>query len=270
MLGKLFKHEFKAQYKLYGAIYFAILLIGVVTCTLGFISDKFPNNIVVKSLYACSIFMAISALVVMFIMTMVISIYRYYTNLIKDQGYLMHTLPVPAFNHHIVKLILPFLWFVADAAVTFIMIILMTRDLKFEWFDIIRGLMDALEIDMSAGNIVMGLLYILISIVTSLSIFYACCNVGSLSNSNKGLMAFVAYIIFYIINQSVSSIGLFVFMGIMAVKSGIGIGEMLMADEPPAGYTNGSMVTGMVVSVIFIIFCNIVSRYVLTKKVNLE
>lgn len=270
MLGKLFKHEFKAQYKMYGGIYIAILLIGVVSCILGVISDKFPNNVVVKNLFAFSIVMAVVALVAMFIMTLVLSIYRYYNNLIKDQGYLMHTLPVPSFNHHIVKLIVPIVWFAADAVVTFIMIIFMTRDLKFGWFDIIKGLMDALEIDMSAGNITVALIYMLMGIISSLSLFYACCNVGSLSNSNKGLMAFVSYMAFYMINQIISLIGMFVFMGVLAIKEGIGIGQILMSEEPPAGYFSGILLTTVIISVVLIILYNVVSYYVLTKKVNLE
>lgn len=270
MLGKLLKHEFKAQSKMYGAIYLAVLLIGIVSCIAGFISDGFPKNIIATSFFGFTMVMSIIAIVAMFIMTLVLSIYRYYINLIKDQGYLMHTLPVPAFNHHIVKLILPIFWFAADCIVTFVMIILLTRDLKFEWFEEVRGFMTILEIDMSAGNIIVALLYMLIGVISSLSMFYACINVGSLSNSNKGVMAFVAYLVFYMINQVISVIGLFVFMGILVIRNGGGISEIFASETPPEGYFSGTMLTTVIISVIYIILYSIVSHYVLTKKVNLE
>lgn len=270
MLGKLLKHEFKAQSKIYGAIYLAVLLIGVVSCIAGFISDRFPKNIIVSSFAVLTMTMAIIAMIAMFIMTMVLSIYRYYINLIKDQGYLMHTLPVPAFNHHIVKLILPVLWFAVDCIVTFVMITLLTRDFKFEWFAAVRGFMIELEIGMTAGDIITMLLYMLIGVISSLSMFYACLNVGSLSNSNKGLMAFVAYLVFYMVNQAISLIGLFVFMGILVISNGGGMAEIFAQEEVPEGYINGTMLTAVIVSAICIILYSIVSHYVLTKKVNLE
>lgn len=267
MLGKLFKHEFKAQYKMYGAIYLAVLLIGVVAGTLGFISDKFPKNIIAESLAGFTTVMAIMSVVAMFIMTLVLSIYRYYTNLIKDQGYLMHTLPVPAFNHHIVKLVLPVLWYAADVIVAFVMIILLTRDLS---FDVVKGILSMLEIEADAGRILTMLLYMLIGVLSSLSMFYACLNVGSLSNSNKGLMAFVAYIVFYLVNQVISSIGLVVFMAILVLTDGGGMEAIFASEEPPAGYFNGMMLTAAIISVVCIILYSLVSHYVLTKKVNLE
>lgn len=270
MLGKLLKHEFKAQYKMYGAIYLAVLLIGVVSCIAGIISDKFPKNVIISSFAGVALVMAIIAIVAVFIMTLVLSIYRYYINLIKDQGYLMHTLPVPAFNHHIAKLILPIFWFAADCLVTFVMIILLTRDLKFEWVEEVRGFITILGIDMSAGNIILMVFYMLIGVISSLSMFYACLNVGSLSNSNKGVMAFVAYLVFYMVNQIISLIGLFVFMGILVIKNGGGIDEMLAQETPPEGYFSGIMLTTVIISVICIILYSVVSHYVLTKKVNLE
>lgn len=270
MLGKLFKHEFKAQYKMYGAIYLAVLLIGLVSCILGCISDRFPKNIIVGSLTGFSIVMAVIAVVAMFVMTLVMSIYRYYTNLIKDQGYLMHTLPVPAFNHHIVKLVLPILWYAVDVIVAFVMIIFVTRDLKFKWFDMVKGIMAAMSFELDVWNVVLMIGYLLITVIASLSLFYACLNLGSLSNSNKGVMAFVSYIVLYMINQVISTIGMFVFMGILILKNGGGIEAFFAAEEPPAGYFEGTYLTAAIVSVIGIILYTVISHYVLTKKVNLE
>lgn len=270
MLGKLLKNEFKAQYKMYGAMYLAILLIGTVACIFGYMSERFPKNIVITSVAGFAMVMSILALGAMFVMTLILSIYRYYINLIKDQGYLMHTLPVPAFNHHIVKLVLPILWVAADFVVTFIMIILLTRDFKFEWFDYVKVFMHELEIDMTAGNIIIMVLYMLIGLISSLSMFYACLNVGSLSNSNKGLMAFVSYIVFYMVNQIISLIGLFVFMGILVIRNGGGISDIFVQETPPEGYFSGIMLTTVIISAVYIILYSVISHYVLTKKVNLE
>ncbi len=270
MLGKLFKHEFKSQSKAYGAIYLAVLLIGAVAFIFGLIKDKFPKNVVLGSLVTFAVTMAIMAVVAMFVMTLIYSVYRYYTNLIKDQGYLMHTLPVPSFNHHIVKLVMPILWFAADIVVTFIMIIFITRDLKFEWFDMVKDISVVMGFEVNVLNVISLVGYALVGVIASLSMFYACLNVGSLSNSNKGVMSFVAYLVFYMINQVISTIGLVIFMCVLVVKNNIDLDEMLASEQPPEGYFEGTMLTAIIISLVSIIIYSIISHHILTKRVNLE
>lgn len=262
MLGKLLKYEFKAQYKLYLGVWAAVLLFAG-TAALG---DIF-NNIVFSIISGMSVILTVIASFAMFIMTLVLSVYRYYTNLIKDEGYLMHTLPVKPIYLHIVKLIVPVIYFIVDVVIFVLAISLMGR--SFDWINSIVHEIQQEGLITNAWGFILLAVYMIAGILISLSQFYACLNVGSLSASNKGVMAFVAYIVCYVINQILSLMALLVSFIVLSTSNSNWM-DALQADVVPTGYFSMIYILSGILGIIFLAAYNIISGYIITKKVNLE
>lgn len=129
MLRKLLKYEFKSTARLLGILYLAILacalVLGLVIrpsiktingqediiSYMGFFSPE-------RSLISAITIIYVILLLAMTVMTILLIIYRFYKNLLKDEGYLMHTLPVPTWMLICSKLIVAFIWELIAAGVT--------------------------------------------------------------------------------------------------------------------------------------------------------
>ena len=88
MLGKLLKYEFKATGRLLTPLYAAILIASFVG---GFGLDQ----LVMTELASVIFLMVYTGLfIALFVMTLILIIQRFNHNLLKEEGYLMFTLPV--------------------------------------------------------------------------------------------------------------------------------------------------------------------------------
>lgn len=117
MLGKLFKHEFKATGRHFIIIYSVFFLITLFNKL--FLEISVPSNRFFS--YFQNIFMIFYVIMcaAIFIITSVLVVYRFYKNLMCDEGYLMFTLPVTIEEHIIVKMITSFVWMVLST-ITFL------------------------------------------------------------------------------------------------------------------------------------------------------
>lgn len=123
MLSKLLKHEFRATGRTMLPLYAAVVVLAVLanisirmlTRNVGPLLSIF-FGLIVAAFVICVIAAAI--------MTLVLMIKRFYTNYLKDEGYLMHTLPVSV--HELVwsKMIVSVVWFAATFVVIWLVILL--------------------------------------------------------------------------------------------------------------------------------------------------
>mgnify|MGYP000217479806 FL=1 len=113
-------------------------------------------------------------------------------------------------------------------------------------------------------------LYIIISIISALSTFYVCLDLGSLSYSSKGIMAFVWYIILYFVGQILSLIGLVILCIIMYGGNFMEVMQMPQSDAATIDFVKGTFIMAGIISVILIIVYNFISIYILDRKLNLE
>jgi hypothetical protein len=174
MLGKLIKYEFKSTSRIFLPIYAAILVLSILTS----LKTTNPGSEDLLSV----LFPTILALTFtgLLIMTLIMVVKRFDTNLLSDEGYLMFTLPVKITDLINSKLALSIFW---AAASTFLFILSMAiiffRDIKFSrmFYEISKafsqfpnaGILTVLTI------VIMLLVYInlLLKIYTSLSIAQA-------------------------------------------------------------------------------------------------
>lgn len=105
MLGKLIKHELRAMLSKSALVAVIFLIVSVIIRIMTFFEDAMENSL--------SFMMSFAFITVIFIMglaglnfyALFSSVSRFQKNLFGDEGYLMHTLPVPSYYHIITKFI---------------------------------------------------------------------------------------------------------------------------------------------------------------------
>lgn len=123
MLGKLLKHEFRATGRLMLPALGAVLVLAVLAnLSIRFI--QISDSVFLTVLLGLVIAAFVIGVIAVSIMTIVLMVMRFYRNLLKDEGYLMHTLPVSV--HELVwsKLIVSFVWFAATFLIIWLVILL--------------------------------------------------------------------------------------------------------------------------------------------------
>jgi len=124
MLGKLLKHEFRATGRTMLPIYGAVIVLSVLASISGRMMDQKIGSFL-YILFGLIIAAFVIGVIAAVIMTAVMMIKRFYTNYLKDEGYLMHTLPVSV--HALVwsKMIVSVVWFAATFVVIGLVMLLM-------------------------------------------------------------------------------------------------------------------------------------------------
>ena len=112
MLSKLLRHEFRAT----GRILLPLYLLLFVTAGMFHVSMLLRDNERIGDDWAAKVFSIVSisafcvAIIGISILAVALMIYRFYKNLMTDEGYLMFTLPVTTHQIIISKLIVPLVW----------------------------------------------------------------------------------------------------------------------------------------------------------------
>ena len=86
MLGKLLKYELKATSRVFVPLYIAILVVSIV--------NGLSLNLEIFNIQGLATIILMCLFISLFVITIVVTIQRFNKNLLKDEGYLMFTLPV--------------------------------------------------------------------------------------------------------------------------------------------------------------------------------
>ena len=264
MLGKLLKYELKATGRIFLPLFLALLLFaGINRFTLS--PEKFNAPAMI------SMIMYIIIMVGMFVMTFIMTIQRFYKNLLSDEGYLMLTLPVKPWKHIVSKLLVSMLWMVASgiAALISILIIALKKG------DFTRAITDfstfyhrafeqfGASIYLLSFEIILG---ILISLASGILIVYASIAIGHLFSQHKMLATFGAFIVLSTLSQV-----LFMLISLIPGKAffpNIHVSSddfRSMQHLIQWGIAYGIMFIGLISAAYFA-----VTNYILGKRLNLE
>ena len=118
MLGKLIKYDLLADYKKYIAVYISMAATSVLLLFFDKMTSWINNNnfLNLMTVVFAVLFLIIS--VISAVMLLVFSTIRFYKNIVRDEGYLMHTLPVPTWQLIASKFISVYIWFFITLIVT--------------------------------------------------------------------------------------------------------------------------------------------------------
>ena len=273
MLDKLIKYDLKAGGRIISVIYGFMLLCAVFARITGMLSnniDGFMGN-ALGYLWMFTMFIMILSVVAVCVVTLVLVLLRYRNNLLRDEGYLMHTLPVSAVSLYFSKIITSLMFFIGDIAVIILSFIIsgIPAEFGFTWDSFIKMLTTfhygAKEYGVNGTLYIVTIIVLfIIALYESIAQFFASINIGY-SISGKGvsrdLMSVAVYIVTYIIFQVVM---VFTVFGTVLVY-GFDLPETEMLN-----YTSSLLIIVTILMSVFSVIYSTVSIKLMQKKLNLE
>ena len=206
MLGKLIKHEFRATARIMLPVMGALLALALLAnLSLRGLTGDANDITVLRILFVLTVIFFGIGVVATAVMAVVIMVSRFYRNLLKDEGYLMFTLPVSV--HELVwsKLLVSLVWFLATGLLIFLVMSLTALNLantnlemiieQFPSWAEIRRFLDEAGIRGQVLTLIfqIGLASLLTSIVGCLH-FYAAMALGHMFTKNKILLSVVFFV----------------------------------------------------------------------------
>ena len=214
MLGKLMKYEFKATARLFIPMYLILLVLSSVNRVLLELSGYstnftlFPAGSTLQNIFemlaGTTTMIYVLAIFAVLFLTFIIFVYRFYKNLLGDEGYLMMTLPVKPSQHLWAKLHTSLIWTICSAlACCLSLVILLINADGVEWM--VKNLPEMFRLMFQIDSVekVHIIFYIIelaavmvIGVYSGVMFYYACLAIGHrMSRKHKLLSAVGAYLI---------------------------------------------------------------------------
>ncbi len=275
MLGKLIKYDLKSCARIITSVYVFIVLCALSARIMLIIYDVSDGTFksISRILFATLSFILILSIITACVITLVMVVLRYRNNLLRDEGYLMHTLPVSPVKLYYSKIVTAMLLFITDIVVIIFSIILsgLPKSSGIGWAEVKSAMTTfnygALKYGLN-GNFYIAcvIILLLVALYSSIAQLFASLNIGySLPfgrGASKDLMSIIAYIATYIITQIIIVV-LFIITTLLA--------DFNFADEAAVmRYTSVLLCFIIVIMAVFGTIYNIVSIKLMQKKLNLE
>lgn len=210
MLGKLLKHEFRATGRIMLPVYGAILILALLAnLSIRLIDSGVGTFLQIFAFLIITVFAV--TVIGAGILTLVLIVRRFYSNYLRNEGYLMHTLPVNVHGLVWSKIIVACVWFIATFLVIFLVLALTgliqtgtnLSDLFSafpSWKEIMASLRDE---GIRGGDIALfimeAILGILLAGLTTCLHFYAAMSLGHMFSKDKILLSIVFFVAISII-----------------------------------------------------------------------
>ncbi|MBR0160194.1 MAG: hypothetical protein IJQ02_02715 [Oscillospiraceae bacterium] len=207
MLGKLMKQEFRATGRVMLPIFGALLILALLgNISMQLLAGEAGSISAFRVLLVLFIVFFVLGIFATAIMTIVIMVSRFYRNLLKDEGYLMFTLPVNV--HEIVwaKLLVSLVWFlVAGLLIWLIVMATVLISSGTNLGEVFRELPSWAEIrevlrsyNLTGGLIRIGLQLLVIAVLSCLASclhFYAAMSLGHMFAKDKIILSIVFFVV---------------------------------------------------------------------------
>lgn len=276
MTGKLIKYEFRSILKIMGIGWAALLSMALFAGLFDLIAfrqndlDGFGHLTEVAS--AITSFLYGSLFVAIIVVTVLIILIRFYKGLLRDEGYLMHTLPVKTWQLITAKgVVAAAVSLISILAATLSVLILVAFDGGIEYFgEFMEELMRALGqhpayIAIMLEALLLGVCWIAAMIYKA----YAALSIGQLAQKHRIALSVGAWI-----GIGVAFLILMSILGNLSFSSAFsdwleGILEGMVNDSPLNAIQVGMWILILVEAVQIAIF-HVVSEQILRRKLNLE
>lgn len=257
MLGKLIKYEFAATGRIFLPLFGALIVAALISRLFIILRFQVPSIIGVT--------ISVILIIAVFVIALIITLFRFYKNLLTNEGYLMFTLPVSTDSLIWSKLIVSFVWSVVSLIAIFIAIVIMSiTDINIaEAFSALISALSQQGITNITGFIIEFILLCIVYLFAGIILLYACMSSSLLVNKHRILFSFGAYIVFYIVGQIISSVAMVIIMP-----------KHLFFENPSVAEVAGLVNTIMLYSIAFALTSGVLlylfTRYMLKNKLNLE
>ncbi len=270
MVKKLFKHEFVYYIRTLGIFIPLVLVVGLVAKIFRVIDN---GEAVTEIAMAFSTLMLFAGAFALLMFCTVVSIVRFYKNMYSSEGYLTFTLPVTNPQHIFVKLSVSMI-FSCICALTVIAAILIafSGEVMTALFKQIGEAFASLTVYLPTYHMVLYavelLVLFLLGVASTQLLYYACITIGQTAKKNRILMAVVAYFVYYVISQALSTVVTIVFTILGYSDAFAAIGEFIYMHPIAAAhiFLCGAMVFSALITALFYF----ITLKIMNKKLNLE
>ena len=197
MFGKLLKYDFRAMWKQFAFIWPAALVLAVVN---RFTLDGLDSSSSVGETTAgVAMLVYVAILIAMFIIAVIFTIQRFYTGLLGDEGYLMHTLPVKPWQLVASKLLCAVAATAVNVAVAILSMLLIIPWSKEDVQEVLQAFRYLFSHwNIQATEMTVAVLEFALCTLVSLAVgylhLYLAMALGHLFNKNRVAMSVVAFI----------------------------------------------------------------------------
>ena len=271
MVKKLLKHEFIYYFRTFALFLPIVLVIGVMARVFR-LFENFDSVLVDIALFS-SFLMLVVACAALIMLSVVVSVVRFYKNMYSAEGYLTFTLPVNNAQHIFVKL-LTAICCQAICLLTVVIaatIALSGEPLKEILLVLAAGLSEFCE-EIGPVNYIAFIfdiiVIVLLSVVGNMLLYYACITVGQMAKKNRILMAVGAYFVYYVATQVISTVLVMIFT--MLGMTGVFDGIVMWLDDHMILTMHLAMGTSIVIYAAMAVAFWYVTQWIMTKKLNLE
>ncbi|MBQ3665560.1 MAG: hypothetical protein II919_05585 [Lachnospiraceae bacterium] len=261
MLGKLIKHEFRATYKTYLLLFGTLLLLTVLSKITFKVDTGFIFYEIVRGLFL--VIDIVLMVAVGFVGTFLV-IARVYRHLLKDEGYLSHTLPVKTSQHILTKCITGTVWILLSYIMMAIAILIYVGEYGEVWDAVTDFFNDLSEEPKLIGAAILFLLICIVAVASNVLSYIAALSLGQLFKKHKIVGAVVFW---FVMNYALSIV-----LTVIQFFTGTLFDRINDLDFRVDGYV--FLYTVLTVILIGEILLSgiyfFISNYMLTKKLNLE
>lgn len=269
MLAKLLKYDFKAMFKIFLPLWGVLLVVSGINRLFSGAGLNAEQGLgLVNSLMVLLYVLLIMAVMVV---TTVIIIARFYQGLLKDEGYLMFTIPVKPWQLVASKLISAVVISIISGVVALASVAIiayfpeMGQVLAELWKMGMKNVPNFLPL------VILLVVSLFVGIICSVSQVYASMALGHLAGSHRVGFAVLAFIVLSVIWSTVGSvIGMFGYPDLTSTM--ISINEIEVSVDV-AGISNvllTATVWGLILDVVRCVVHLIITNYILSRRLNLE
>lgn len=265
MLGKLLKYELKATSRVFIPLYIAILVVSIV--------NGLSLNLEILNIQGLATIVLMCLFISLFVITIVVTIQRFNKNLLKDEGYLMFTLPVSSKHLVLSKYLTSLIWTFLSFVVAFLSftIIFMIPTYKYFDFSYFINEFNLLFSNMLNLNILGQFIKIILLMIISYTIFifnvYLALSVGQLPifNRFRNVSSFIGFLVInLLISYAQNIVSLFVNDASVNIEA---IDNINYAINSVTSIVSKGLNIANIIIILVLFFA---TTYILDKKLNLE
>ena len=264
MLGKLLKYELKATSRVFIPLYIAILVVSIV--------NGLSLNLEILNIQGLATIVLMCLFISLFVITIVVTIQRFNKNLLKDEGYLMFTLPVSSKHLVLSKYLTSLIWTFLSFIVAFLSftIIFMIPTYKYFDFSYFINEFNLLFSNMLNLNILGQFIKIILLMIISYTIFifnvYLALSVGQLPifNRFRNVSSFIGFLVINLLISYVQNIVDNAFVNIEAIDN------VNYSIDSISSIVSKGLNVAIIINIIIILVLFFATSYILNKKLNLE
>lgn len=266
MLRKLIKYDFidftRRMLPMYAAVFVLFIIAAIFMPT----NPKMMEKGFVGIAGFIFIMLIIMSIIAMSVITLINIILRFHHNLLGNEGYLSHVLPVKPIDHYSSKLVVSVLFSIFTILVAIISaivmgIILLVKTGNANSLDsIITLCKDIFKVTL-VNHTVLTVLYFIrlfISTINSVEMVFLSMLLGYQHRNKKVIMSFVYYVLLYFASN------------IFELLVGVALGFNIFAIKNGGFFYKNTLINSIISNIIIAVGFFIWSNYLLDKKLNLE